>query len=172
MICEVFEMADYVDVSTLEVKENRYHDLDMFYDNKRMFADREKDSAELLDFLDQLNNAGVDYEEYKHKTDPGCTIFYDDNKSLTEARDFNKVQKRIARVGEFDNGYVMHSDWKVMSIEDSEEQARMKSLENPDDVFYVQYDDIMNPSSDIKWKAGKQLVEDSGYDDDVTDLHI
>lgn len=103
----------------------------------------------------------------------GKRLEAENKKTLTE-RDFNKVQKRIARVGEFDNGYVMHNDWKVMSIADSEELARQKSLENPNDTFYVQYDDIMNPSSDFKWKGGQRINESVKYPNGqpVTDIDL
>lgn len=68
-------------------------------------------------------------------------------------------KKRIACTTEFDNGYVMHNDWKEMSGDEAEELAKKKSLENPNKVFYVAYDDIMNPSSDIKWKNGEVVTE-------------
>lgn len=73
--------------------------------------------------------------------------------------------KRIACTTEFDNGHVIHNDWKTMSNDEAEELARQKSVDNPGKVYYVQYDDIMNPSSDIKWKNGQKLNEEtqSGY---------
>lgn len=79
--------------------------------------------------------------------------------SVTEAFDADKVQKRIACTTEFDNGYVFHNDYFRASSAEAEERARQKSIENPDKVFYVKYDDVMNPSSDIKWKNGEQLNE-------------
>ena len=97
-------------------------------------------------------------EDHEYARVDGRKLEVENKKTLNE-RDFNKVQKRIARVGEFDNGYVMHNDWRVISIDDSEELARQKSLENPDDTFYVQYDDIMNPSSDVKWRGGQRINE-------------
>lgn len=63
--------------------------------------------------------------------------------------------KRIDSYGAFDNGYVLHGDWKEMTSDEAEDLARRKSLENPDDVFYVKYDDIMNPDSDLRWINGK-----------------
>lgn len=79
-----------------------------------------------------------------------------DEESVTEAFDVDKVQKRIARVDEFDNGHVFFNYEKMTSAE-AEEKARQMSIKNPDKVFYVKYDDIMEPCSDIKWKNGKQL---------------
>lgn len=70
-------------------------------------------------------------------------------------RDADRIYKRIARVGEFDNGRVMHGDWQRISALEAEELARAKSIQYPDKTFYVQYDDIMIGSSDIKWKNGQ-----------------
>lgn len=100
----------------------------------------------------------IELDDHEYARVDGRRLEAENKKTLNE-RDFNKVQKRIARVGEFDNGKVMHNDWKVMSIDDSEELAKQKSLENPDDTFYVQYDDIMNPSSDVKWRGGQRINE-------------
>ena len=79
-------------------------------------------------------------------------------KKLNEAFNVDTVQKRIARHNEFDNGHVLHNYEKMTSAE-AEEKARLASIENPNDIYYVSYDDIMNPSSDIKWKNGKQVTE-------------
>lgn len=68
------------------------------------------------------------------------------------------AQKRIARYGEFDNGYVLHNDWREMSDEEAEELAKQASIKDPTDVYYVQYDDIMNPSNDIRWYKGKSYT--------------
>ena len=64
-------------------------------------------------------------------------------------------QKRISRYREFDNGYILHS-WYEMTDEEAEEQARQASIKDPTDIYYVQYDDVMNPCSDIRWYQGNQ----------------
>ena len=61
---------------------------------------------------------------------------------------------RIARVNEFDNGRIFHS-WDKMTEEDAELSAKQASVEDPNDIYYVAYDDIMNPSSDIYWFRGR-----------------
>lgn len=63
---------------------------------------------------------------------------------------------RIAKVNEFDNGRVFHS-WSKMTEEDAESSARQASLEDPDNIYYVAYDDVMNPSSDIFWVKGESF---------------
>lgn len=80
-------------------------------------------------------------------------------KDKKEAFDVDKVQKRIARVNEFDNGYVIHNDYFKATSDEAEEMAKQQSIENPDEIFYVKYDNIMEPCSDIKWKNGQQLTE-------------
>lgn len=75
-------------------------------------------------------------------------------KESKEVKTEGTKQKRIARYNEFDNGYVFHS-WKEMSDEEAEEKAKQASIEDPTDVYYVAYDDIMNPSSEIRWYKGK-----------------
>lgn len=79
--------------------------------------------------------------------------FIDDQKYYTHS-DPNEVKKRIAKIGEFDNGHVIHGDWKKMSVVDSEEMARDMSIKDPDNIYYVQYDDLMIGASDVKWKNG------------------
>ena len=79
---------------------------------------------------------------------------------MNETFDVDKVQKRIARHNEFDNGHVIHSYEKMTSAE-AEEKARLASIENPDDIYYVSYDNIMNPCSDIKWKNSQKINEAS-----------
>lgn len=63
---------------------------------------------------------------------------------------------RIAKYGEFDNGHVMYGDWEDMPDVEAEELARKKSLQDPEGVYYVQYDDIMKSSSDYVWINGIQ----------------
>lgn len=69
-------------------------------------------------------------------------------------------QKRISHYNEFDNGHVLHS-WNEMSNEEAEEKAKQASIDNPNDVYYVQYDDVMNPCSELRWFRGKQYTIDT-----------
>ncbi len=68
----------------------------------------------------------------------------------------NTKSCRIAKVNEFDNGRILHS-WDKMTEEDAESSARQASLEDPDNIYYVAYDDVMNPSSDIFWVRGESF---------------
>lgn len=65
------------------------------------------------------------------------------------------MYKRISNYDEFDNGNVIHSDWSKLSDEAAEDLAKQKSIEHPDQIFYVQYDDVMEPCSELRWVNGK-----------------
>ena len=84
----------------------------------------------------------------------------------------DRTLKRISYTTEFDNGHVLHNDWRRVSIEDAEELARQRSLEEPNKIFYVQYDDIMDPSSDNYYKNGKLCDYKGNYlKEDLTPNH-
>ena len=78
------------------------------------------------------------------------------NKETLEESVTDKTLKRVSSYGEFDNGYVFH-DWKKMTFAEAEEEARKASIKDPDNIYYVAYDDVMNPSSDYVWIDGKQF---------------
>lgn len=61
--------------------------------------------------------------------------------------------KRIATLTEFDNGHVLHN-WTEMSNDEAEQLACKKSIENPNTIFYVSYDNVMDPCSDTRWFNG------------------
>ena len=63
--------------------------------------------------------------------------------------------KRISSYKEFDNGHVLHNDWKEMSSGDAENIAKQKSIDDPDNIYYVAYDDVMDSSSNLRWINGK-----------------
>lgn len=94
----------------------------------------------------------VGYKPYlvEEKKTMKCTV-----KKLTE----ETKQKRISYYKEFDNGRVLHH-WTEMTDEEAQEIARKESIKYPDDIFYVAYDDVMNPDSDIRWVNGKQYNYD------------
>ena len=63
--------------------------------------------------------------------------------------------KRISRYKEFDNGNVLF-DYQDIDDDTAEDMARQASLDDPDDVYYVKYDDVMNPDSDYRWYQGNR----------------
>ena len=81
--------------------------------------------------------------------------------SMNESFDVNKVAKRIARYKEPDK-HIFHSWYEKLSPDKAEEMARQASLENPEDVYFVQYDDIMNGSSEYRYVNGVQYNINKG----------
>lgn len=61
-----------------------FHRLDVAYNhNFKQYKDMEADSGIIRDFTDDLEAQGKEYDIYKHKSDPGCTIFFQE--SLNES---------------------------------------------------------------------------------------
>ena len=104
----------------------------------------------LLDVLDPIVQE-YDANAYFEPVAPGIAEAYI---YATQSVNASTKLKRIARYGEFDNGRVFH-DWQEMSDEDAEAIAKEQSIADPNDIYYVVYDDIMNPDSGIRWIAGK-----------------
>lgn len=138
-------------------------------DIKRYFAQKVKqivkeeglewsrDNTEISAYLDRGSDVTVQdaYRVYDKLLGRVDRIKTEESKGIITERG-----KRIARYREFDNGHVLHQ-WDEMSNEEAEEKAKQASIENPNDVYYVAYDDIMNPRSDISWYRGNQYtIED------------
>lgn len=104
----------------------------------------------LLDVLDPIVQE-CDANAYFEPVAPGIAEAYVYNTSDVSA---STKLKRIARYSEFDNGHVLH-DWKEMTDEEAEEVAKQMSLKNPDDIYYVAYDNLMDSSSDKRWVNGE-----------------
>ena len=138
-------------------------------DIKRYFAQKVKqivkeeglewsrDNTEISAYLDRGSDVTVQdaYRVYDKLLGRIDRIKTEESKEIITERG-----KRIARYREFDNGHVLHQ-WDEMSNEEAEEKAKQASIENPNDVYYVAIDDIMNPRSDISWYKGNQYtIED------------
>ena len=68
-------------------------------------------------------------------------------------------EKRISKYKESD-GSVLRGGWKEISDKEAEELAKQASIDDPTDVYYVEYNDIMDSSSDIRWYKGKSYTVD------------
>lgn len=122
-----------------------------------------KDIDEQIAKMKELYNSFTDDEKPEWITIEDINNYEKKMKELKtnkQKKTEGTAQKRIARYGEFDNGYVLHNDWREMSDEEAEELAKQASIKDPTDVYYVQYDDIMNPSNDIRWYKGKSYTVD------------
>lgn len=71
--------------------------------------------------------------------------------------------KRIAYTEEYDNPHLLRGDWSRMSDDEAEDLAKQTSIDDPHHIYYVQYDDVMNPSSDIRWIAGEAYDASTPY---------
>lgn len=83
------------------------------YSHSREFKDKDKQSGNIRDLIDELENKDISYEIYDNKTDNGCTVFYDDDGTVTAA----------SYGGAFDIEDDQYSDWRELaskSVEDSD----------------------------------------------------
>lgn len=69
-----------------------------------------------------------------------------------------KFTCRIDHYGAFDNGRVLHNDWRKMSNEQAELLAKQYSENDPENIYYVHYDNIMDPASDYVWYQGEPYM--------------
>lgn len=96
-------------------------------------------------------------EDSKYGARQEIAKYLDDNSmgESLEEYEISESLKRISRYGEFNNGHVIHNDWRNMSDKEAEDMAKQRSAANPNDIYYVAYDNVMNPSSDLRWIAGE-----------------
>ena len=155
-----------------EISEDEYNDhqeLIKFYNKHPGYMDYEYCTKVVNQFKDALRSK--DQEGARAARKELSSIGYSneeigtiEKEALKEAFDADRVQKRIACTTEFDNGHVFHNDYFRASSAEAEEMARQKSIENPGKVFYVKYDNVMEPCSDIKWKNGQKINESKSTD--------
>lgn len=110
----------------------------------------------MMNLADELNPIiqEVDDRAYFDMEQPGIMTAYLYQDAITSATRL----KRIAKLNEFDNGFVFHS-WTEMSEEEAENLAKQMSIKNPNQVYYVAYDDVMNPASELRWVNGKSYPD-------------
>ena len=99
------------------------------YKNRKSFKDREAESGNIQDLIDDLKNKGVSYEIYEDTTDAGCTIFFDETDSVYSSSDYND---------DFD----LETEWVVLDT---------KSVLDSDG-FYTDYTLYTNENEDKKGK--------------------
>ena len=64
----------------------------------------------------------------------------------------NKYNYSLGNETNFD---LIPFDFQTMTIPDAENLAKEMSIKDPNDIYYVKIDDIMNPDTDIRWINGK-----------------
>ena len=105
---------------------NEYLRMKRQYKNRKSFKDREAESGNIQDLIDDLKNKGVSYEIYEDTTDAGCTIFFDEMDSVYSSFEYND---------DFD----LETEWSVLDT---------KSVLDSDG-FYTDYTLYTNENEDI-----------------------
>lgn len=123
----------------------------------------EKLEKEIKSDEEKLNDKNTKWEE---KTDLEQDIKYN-KKQVAELEKKENLtegtkQKRISRYGEVDNGYVLHN-YEEMSDEEAEQKAKESSEKDKWDIYYVAYDDVMNPGSNLRWYRGKSYTPEEAH---------
>ena len=124
---------------------NEYLRMKRQYKNQKSFKDREAESGNIQDLIDDLKNKGVSYEIYEDTTDAGCTIFFDETDSVYSSFNYNDdVDTEWAvldtkRVLDSDGFY---TDYTLYTNEDEDIYICMlgdKDLYGPD-IDYADYE--------------------------------
>ena len=121
-----------------------------------VYIDINWDSGEILQALQETAEA-IGIEQYPDD-DIEMSTFSDKNdvtSSTIKASYDGKFTCRIDHYGAFDNGRVLHNDWRKMSNEEAELLAKQYSENDPEGIYYVHYDNIMDPASDYVWYQGE-----------------
>lgn len=124
-----------------------------------VYIDINWDSDEILQALQETAEA-IGIEQYPDD-DIEMSTFSDKNdvtSSTIKASYDGKFTCRIDHYGAFDNGRVLHNDWQKMSNEQAELLAKQYSENDPENIYYVHYDDIMDPASDYVWYQGEPYM--------------
>ena len=120
------------------------------YSHSREFKDKDKQSGSIRDLIDELENKDISYEIYDNKTDNGCTVFYDDDGTVTAA----------SYGGAFDIEDDQYSAWRELAS---------KSVEDSDG-FNTDYTLYTNGETYICMFGDKDLYEpDASYADYETE---
>lgn len=152
----------YIDIIKAAQRELARRDIDKKEkEEKQKAVDEEKEYNSAKRELDKLRK--------EHSTRIGRIDYlfnlikdYESKHGIKESS-LKESDKRISHFGEFDNGHVFNK-WYNWKDSEAEEKAKQMSIEHPDDIWYVQYDDVMNPSSDKRWFRGKEYDSSKGYE--------
>lgn len=121
-----------------------------------------KDIDEQIAKMKELYNSFADDEKPEWITMDDINNYEKEMKELKankEKKTESTPEKRISKYKESD-GSVLRGGWKEISDKEAEELAKQASIDDPTDVYYVEYNDIMDSSSDIRWYKGKSYTVD------------
>lgn len=120
------------------------------------------DIDEQIDKMKELYNSFTDDEKPEWITIEDINNYEKKMKELKtnkQKKTESTPEKRISKYKESD-GSVLRGGWKEISDKEAEELAKQASIDDPTDVYYVEYNDIMDSSSDIRWYKGKSYTVD------------
>ena len=89
--------AEMDKVAPKSATNSEYALLKKTYSHLREFEDQDKQSGNIRDLIDELNNKGIGYEIYYNKTDDGCTIFYGDGGTISSASKIRSKKQRTIK---------------------------------------------------------------------------
>lgn len=163
-----------------------FHRLDVAYNhNFKQFDDMEAESGMIRDFTDDLDAQGKEYDIYKHTSDPGCTIFFEESleedmdESLNEALEWNDLnsteQSAVeSALVEINNGSTIEDAARGAVMMYNEENA---NPDYEDEDFYMEEADLQKVlmflethSTEIPWEepSDEQLSwEEENLEEDV-----
>lgn len=121
-----------------------------------------KNINEQITKMKELYNSFADNEKPEWITMDDINNYEKEMKELKankEKKTESTPEKRISKYKESD-GSVLRGGWKEISDKEAEELAKQASIDDPTDVYYVEYNDIMDSSSDIRWYKGKSYTVD------------
>lgn len=121
-----------------------------------------KDIDEQIAKMKELYNSFTDDQKPEWITMEDIDNYEKEMKELKankEKKTESTPEKRISKYKESD-GSVLRGGWKEISDKEAEELAKQASIDDPTDVYYVEYNDIMDSSSDIRWYKGKSYTVD------------
>ena len=132
------------------------------------------DCLKTYPFTQEDENSIVEIGSFMVETRVNIDGRYDRNRGLLSnlnitPQNFNLLNTIYSQKDNFFNYRMLDDDFyklnnfpntitwskEKMTSEEAEEKAKQASIDNPDDIYYVAYDDIMDPASDIRWIAGE-----------------
>lgn len=153
-------------------KNTEYHLLDKAYDNKLEF--KSVDSGELKDIIGYLETHQMDYEIYNHKTDDGCTVFYDGTIDILE--DVQSADDNdMAVVNELQEALKLNKilDEKIVSLQEklSACYAKEMKLEETIDGYKIKTAELSNRNKEnlaLRKKISKLEEELKASSEEIT----
>lgn len=158
--------SEYLDEST----DSEYQRMKKSYRNSDSFKDKYKESGDIKDLTDDLDNKDIPYEIYHNKKDKGCTVFHDsvdldedqedDDEAYAKhisAMKENPVYKKIESICK-NKGYTL----KHASYVDNEVDIRISPDKDHPEIYYnyKRFGEVVNQFKIQTWSHGALSLED------------